>query len=532
MADTTAAPGRRGRGWWIPAILAGLIIGVLLAGAGLAVTGHIDQDRYGWRWPAAIGVGALVTAILLVLAAVLRERRRAGVAVPAAAASDAGSTHDGYGAAAPAGTEPSAAQPSAAERGAAAPSAAQPDGAAPSVAPSGVAEPGDPEPGTAGTRPGHGDPTAEPAADGTGEAHWPAPGSPAVTSVAANLASTPGGRTVLGAAARDETVPVPRAQPVPVPEWAATDAGHPGDTTDERARLEAVRAKLADVVAAGRVGQPVPHTRQPARPTPPSGDPVGAEPRGVAVHGRVRAGAVPVAQAAVTLIDLGGRQVDKGSTGEDGGYRLAVPRPGTYTLIARARGHHPQASVVAVEDAPVELDLALAGTAGITGTVRIAGTTDGVPGAVVSLVDSSGAVLGAAVADADGAFRFGELIAGGYTLVGNAPGHRPVATTVTVPATGTATVELPLPGDARLVGVAHGGPDHRPLADALVTLLDRDGAVAGQCTTGPDGSYRFEGLPPGEYTVVASGYPAVSSPLHLSAGARQDHDIVLGHPAH
>jgi hypothetical protein len=248
---------------------------------------------------------------------------------------------------------------------------------------------------------------------------------------------------------------------------------------------------------------------------------------GTPVRGYVRAGATPVPQAAVTVIDLAGRQADKDVSGTDGWYELAVPRSGTYTLIARARGHQPLASVVAVDGVPVQLDLTLVGSAAIAGTVRRSGGATAVPAAVVSLMDSSGAVLGAVTAGADGTFRFAELIGGGYTVVGNAPGYRPVAVPVTVPSTGTAAVEVALTGDAVLAGIARGGRDHLPLADALVTLLDADGEVAGRCMTGPDGSYRFAGMPPGEYTLVASGYPTVSNALHLTAGSRHDHDIML-----
>jgi hypothetical protein len=360
----------------------------------------------------------------------------------------------------------------------------------------------------------------------------------------------------------------------------AEEATIPGLLPDQAERIAAVRAKLAGVLPPGTVGWQVPGgmsgartSRATAAPGPgyphggtsrPAGRPVDGwagrshtardaavlrrapvdwdphidtDPertsdlrrgQGMPVRGYVRAGTTPVSQAAVTVIDLAGRQADKDVSAPDGWYELAVPRSGTYTLIARARGHQPLASVVAVDGTPVQLDLALAGSAAILGTARLAGGTIAVP-AVVSLMDSSGAVLGAVTAGADGTFRFAELIGGGYTVVGNAPGYRPVAVPVTVPSTGTAAVELALVGDAVVTGVARGGRDRLPLPDALVTLRDAGGRVAGRCRTGPDGSYRFTGMPPGEYTLVVSGYPTVSNALHLTAGSRHDHDIMLGH---
>lgn len=59
-----------------------------------------------------------------------------------------------------------------------------------------------------------------------------------------------------------------------------------------------------------------------------------------------------------------------------------------------------------------------------------------------------------------------------------------------------------------------------PISGATVLLLDADGTQVDTCTTGADGSYRFTGLMPGEYTLdatVPSGYTLVeSSDPHLA----------------
>jgi hypothetical protein len=68
------------------------------------------------------------------------------------------------------------------------------------------------------------------------------------------------------------------------------------------------------------------------------------------------------------------------------------------------------------------------------------------------------------------------------------------------------------------------------VADARVTLLDSDGNVAAVATTGPDGSYSFENLAEGDYTVIASGYPPAASRLQISSGQPHSHDVQLGHP--
>jgi hypothetical protein len=66
--------------------------------------------------------------------------------------------------------------------------------------------------------------------------------------------------------------------------------------------------------------------------------------------------------------------------------------------------------------------------------------------------------------------------------------------------------------------------------EARVTLLDPEGNVAGVATTGADGSYSFENLPEGEYTVIAAGYPPAASRLKVAGSDPHSHDVELGHP--
>lgn len=432
------------RGWWAPAIGAGLILGVLVGGAGLAVTGHIDHDKYGWRWPAAIGATALLAAVLMVLAAVLRERgnRRVRQAAEAASAAAAASPVPGF--------EPPAG----------------------STAPAPSAVPGQPtvsEPPTV---------AGSPAEPGNGRVR---------DSARARFAAT----VPSAAPDRRVTAAVPEGQRLP--EWAGPTWG-------------------------GEVRPSAP--RRPAEP----------EPAGTPVRGYVRDAADSVvAGAAVTLIDLSGQQTGRCVTGVDGWYQVPAPRPGTYTLIVRARGHQPSASVVAVGGAPVELDLTLVGTAVLTGTVRIAGGVGTVPGATVSLVDGSGEVLAAGAADDTAGYRFAELLAGGYTVVVHAPGYRPAAVPVTVPETGTVGLDVALIGGASVLGTARAGRDDRPLPDALVTLYDARGERAAEVATDGEGRYRIDDLAAGEYTVVAAGFPAVTADVHLVDGEQYEHDVVLSH---
>ncbi|KOG88808.1 hypothetical protein ADK38_17735, partial [Streptomyces varsoviensis] len=65
--------------------------------------------------------------------------------------------------------------------------------------------------------------------------------------------------------------------------------------------------------------------------------------------------------------------------------------------------------------------------------------------------------------------------------------------------------------------------------EARVTLLDAAGNVVGSAMTGGDGVFRFIGLPAGEYTVIAAGYPPVATVLQVTGGGRTDSELQLGY---
>ncbi|MFJ9525362.1 MFS transporter [Streptomyces cyaneofuscatus] len=249
---------------------------------------------------------------------------------------------------------------------------------------------------------------------------------------------------------------------------------------------------------------------------------------GVPVRGSVQhPDGTKVARAALTLIDVQGRQVGRGASGEDGGYALSVPGAGGYVLIAAAGGHQPQAVSVTVGDRPVELDVVLGGAGRLAGSVL---TADGVPvrDAAVTLTDVRGEVVASTRTGREGGYVISELVAGEYTLAASAPAYRPAALPVSVQAARETRQDIELAGGAVLRGVvrATGG---RPVEDARVTLLDAAGNVVDTLTTGPDGSFRFVDLSSGEYTVIAAGYPPVATVLQVAGGGRTERDLQLGH---
>ncbi|MEU9339404.1 MFS transporter [Streptomyces sp. NPDC048290] len=234
-----------------------------------------------------------------------------------------------------------------------------------------------------------------------------------------------------------------------------------------------------------------------------------------------------VPRAALTLIDVAGKQVGRGASGEDGRYALATPGTGAYVLIAAAGGHQPQAVSVSVGERPVELDVVLGGAGRLAGAVL---TADGSPvrDATVTLTNVHGEVVSSTRSGREGGYVIAELVAGEYTLAASAPAFRPAALPVTVQASRETRQDIELAGGAVLRGTVRAGGG-RPVEDARVTLLDAAGNVVDTLTTGPDGTFRFVDLSSGEYTVIAAGYPPVATVLQVAGGGRTERDLQLGH---
>ncbi|WP_329335713.1 DHA2 family efflux MFS transporter permease subunit [Streptomyces sp. NBC_01352] len=234
-----------------------------------------------------------------------------------------------------------------------------------------------------------------------------------------------------------------------------------------------------------------------------------------------------VPRAALTLIDVTGQQIGRGTSGEDGRYALPTPGSGAYVLIAAAGGHQPQAVSVTVGEHPVELDIVLGGTGRLAGSVVTAdGTT--VRNAIVTLTDAHGEVVATTRSGREGGYVVTELVAGEYTLAVGAPGFHPAAVPVTVRASRETRQDVELAGTAALRGTVRAGGG-RPVEDARVTLLDAAGNVVDTLTTGPDGTFGFVDLSNGEYTVIAAGYPPVATVLQVAGAGRTERDLQLAH---
>ncbi|MFD7663226.1 MFS transporter [Streptomyces sp. NPDC059788] len=306
--------------------------------------------------------------------------------------------------------------------------------------------------------------------------------------------------------------------PQPQPEPALVGAGAPvGQDDDGRA------PSWAQQPAATTATQPLA-----AYASAGGGDEI---PAGPAIHGSVRnAEGHPVANSAVTLISLNGRQLGRSVAQANGSYVLNAPGAGSYVLIAAADGHQPQASTVVVGEDALGYDILLSGTSGLGGQVRSAVTGEPVADAMVVVTDVRGEVLATGKTGEEGYFAFDELAPGTFTIAVNAPDFRPTALPVEVGGQGTTRMEIELLSGARVQGVVRAGAERRPLPDARVTLVDAAGNVVATSTTGEDGAYAFTDLDAGDYTVIASGYPPVANGLTVDARGVDGYDVELAHP--
>ncbi|GAA4610917.1 MFS transporter [Saccharopolyspora hordei] len=145
--------------------------------------------------------------------------------------------------------------------------------------------------------------------------------------------------------------------------------------------------------------------------------------------GLVHVGGVGVSGAMVVLTDVRGEVVASTATSADGHYTFSDLVGGSYALTVTAPNYRPVANSVTVTDGEqTTVDVALQSGAQLTGVVRSANLGVAVPDARVTLLNSSGAVVGAATTDIDGHYTFTDLPDGEYTVI--ATGYPPVATSV------------------------------------------------------------------------------------------------------
>ncbi|NKY50635.1 MFS transporter [Nocardia vermiculata] len=248
---------------------------------------------------------------------------------------------------------------------------------------------------------------------------------------------------------------------------------------------------------------------------------------GASIGGRIgRENGQPVPASVLTLIDQHGKQVSRAIGDADGGYAVAAPGPGGYVLIASANGHSPVAVNVVIGARPQRVDLTLSSSGELAGSVRRSDSAAPVSGAIVTVTDLSGEVVGSAITDEDGTYVCRGVPSGTHTVAVVAAGMHPNAATLTVPDTGLMRYDAQLESMGTLVGAVQA--EGRAVANAQVSVLDTTGELVATARTDTEGRYVVSDLPTGDYVVVARSYPSVTGNVTVT-GTGSAHDVELGY---
>ncbi len=306
---------------------------------------------------------------------------------------------------------------------------------------------------------------------------------------------------------------------------------------------------------------------------------VPAVPPGREVHGTIRApGGAAVPGILVTAANAAGEIVASATTDADGWYRLTGLGDGEHVLVAG--GHEPVRASVDVhggETAPVTVrvgsspaapaarvpaaapgvpagapadpalapaalaspapaaqtevrhDVVLRGGSGVAGTVR-ASSGQPVGGATVTVADGHGDIAGVTTTSSDGSFRLAHLADGQYALVVAAAPYTPVAVQVAVRQGELARRDVQLPASGRVAGTVLTADGDRPFPGAHLRLVNEAGAEVAISAADTGGRFVLGDVPPGRYTLVASGYRPGMAALPAGGGSFRQADITLARP--
>ncbi|MFF7082600.1 MSCRAMM family protein [Streptomyces lavendulae] len=213
----------------------------------------------------------------------------------------------------------------------------------------------------------------------------------------------------------------------------------------------------------------------------------------------------PLADAVLTVVDCAGRELARSRSGRHGGYRLPVPGPGDYLVVAVARGHQPRALSVTVAERRTAISLCLTASSSVVGTVQDDTLRMPLADALVLLTDARGSVVGSQVTSADGAYSFPSVRPASYTLAVTHERHTPVAREVTVTAEYQPTaVDVALAHRLLQLGGTVRDGRGAPVAGTRVTLADRS-RFTREVHSDAAGRFLLPSLPIGQYCLTAVG---------------------------
>ncbi|MEW4224362.1 carboxypeptidase regulatory-like domain-containing protein [Rossellomorea marisflavi] len=211
---------------------------------------------------------------------------------------------------------------------------------------------------------------------------------------------------------------------------------------------------------------------------------------------------IPGANVQVRILDAGGSIIATVSSDTNGQYSVANLAPGFYTVVASAPNFQTNSGTVQVLSNQRAIgDVALVPNPGsIFGTITSSIGSTPIAGATVSIINSSGLLVTSVLTDQAGNFTVPGLAPDIYTVSVSAQdfqGGSVGAVVVSGQTTPVAVQLQPFPG--RIIGTVT--PE---VSNAVVELRDSNNVFIDSFITNPDGTFSFNNLAPGVYTVTAS----------------------------
>ena len=178
-----------------------------------------------------------------------------------------------------------------------------------------------------------------------------------------------------------------------------------------------------------------------------------------------------------------------------------------------------------LQEADINLSLSPADPASATVYGTVTDGTNPLPNATVKLFDSQGVPYRHVLTDANGAYSFGNVPAGTYSIAAACAGYL-MSPGAGLTLTGGDSLQLPLvcaPETTLSLGAvagmvtASGLAGVSPVAGATITLRDTSGAAVASTTSADDGEFVFYDVADGVYSLLATadGY-LVTAPIAVT----------------
>ncbi|WP_404354763.1 carboxypeptidase regulatory-like domain-containing protein [Cytobacillus firmus] len=216
-------------------------------------------------------------------------------------------------------------------------------------------------------------------------------------------------------------------------------------------------------------------------------------------------------------------------TNANGFYSFTNVTPGSYTVQAvRTNYNTGTQSVTAVSGASQTVNIALVPQPStISGTVSNGGPING---ALVTLSNTSGAVIATEMTSPAGIYTFNNVIPGVYNLAVTAAGFQSQTASVMTEPGGAAIVNFLLAANPGTVtGTIRNASNNSPIGLATVELLNANGIFISSTTADGAGEYTFGNLAPGNYQIraFAPNYGTIIAGSTVTAGNSTTTDIYL-----